>query len=55
MKHKHWLAAGGMAGSMFRADYAAEHDTSRDWSRVLQTNDGEPILTEDGLFYLEDE
>ena len=48
-----YLAAGGMAGSMHRADYRAEHDDSRDWSLVLQTEDGEPILTEDGSDYLE--
>lgn len=48
-----YMAAGGMAGSMNRADYRAEHDTSRDWSLVLQTEDGEPILTEDGTDYLE--
>jgi len=48
-----YMAAGGMGGSMYRADYQAEHDTSRDWSLVLQTEDGEPILTEDGSDYLE--
>jgi len=50
-----YLAAGGMAGTMHRADYVATHDTSRDWSIVLQTDDGEPILTEDRSDYLEDE
>ncbi|CDO35823.1 phage tail protein I [Novosphingobium sp. KN65.2] len=50
---KIYMAAGGMAGSLHRADYHAEHDTSRDWSLVLQTEDGEPILTEDGADYLE--
>lgn len=49
-----FMAAGGVTGSMNRADYAAEHDTSRDWSTVLQTDDGEPIRDEDGNF-LEDE
>lgn len=48
-----YMAAGGMAGTMHRADYAAIHDTSRDWSAVWQTEDGEPLLTEDGLDYLE--
>ncbi len=48
-----YLASGGMVGTMTRADYAAEHDTSRDWSLVWQTEDGEPIMTEDGLDYLE--
>ncbi|QSR15624.1 phage tail protein I [Novosphingobium sp. KA1] len=49
-----FMAAGGMIGAMHRADYAAVHDTSRDWSMVLQTDDGEPIRDEDGNF-LEDE
>lgn len=49
------MAAGGMAGSMNRADYRAEIDTSRDWTLVFQTEDGEPILTEDGADYLETE
>lgn len=48
-----FLAAGSAPGSVFRADFSATHDTSRDWSIVLQTEDGEPILTEDGLDYLE--
>lgn len=48
-----YMAAGGMAGSMWRSDFAADHDTSRDWGAVFQTEDGEPILTEDGLDYLE--
>jgi phage tail P2-like protein len=48
-----FMAAGALAGGLHRADYRAEHDTSRDWSVVLQTEDGEPILTEDGLSYLE--
>lgn len=50
-----FMAAGGLGGSMFRDDFTATHDASRDWSKVLQTDDGEPILTEDGLFYMEDE
>lgn len=48
-----YMAAGGLVGAMHRADYATEHDTSRDWSAVWQTEDGEPLLTEDGLDYLE--
>lgn len=48
-----YLAAGGMAGSMYRAAATTTIDTSRDWSIVLQTEDGEPIRTEDGLDYLE--
>lgn len=47
------LAAGAAPGGLFRADFTATHDTSRDWSIVLQTEDGEPFLTEDGLDYLE--
>lgn len=50
-----FMVAGGLTGSMHRADYVPEIDTSRDWSSVLQTNDGEPIRTEDGLLFLEDE
>lgn len=48
-----YMAAGGLVGSMFRADYAATHDTSRDWTRVFQTEDGEPIRTEDAADFLE--
>lgn len=50
-----YLAAGGMAGTVFRSDFTTAIDTSRDWTKVLQTEDGEPIMTEDGLAYLEDE
>lgn len=50
-----FMAAGGMAGTMYRADFVADHDTSRDWSKIVQTNDGEPILAENGLTYMEDE
>ena len=50
-----YLAAGGMAGGMFRAQATTTIDTSRDWNLVLQTEDGEPILTEDGLDYWEHE
>lgn len=48
-----YMAASGMGGALHRADYHAEHDTSRDWTTVFQTEDGEPIRTEDGLDYLE--
>jgi phage tail P2-like protein len=48
-----YLAAGGVTGSMFRADFAATLDASRDWNAVWQTEQGEPIRTEDGLDYLE--
>lgn len=43
-----WLGSGGMTGGMFRDDYAATYDDSRDWSIVLQTDDGEPILDDNG-------
>ncbi|WP_159977783.1 MULTISPECIES: phage tail protein I [unclassified Novosphingobium] len=49
-----FMAAGGMTGSMFRDDFTAEHDTSRDWSKLLQSDDGEPLRDENGNF-LEDE
>ena len=48
-----YLGASGMTGSMTRADYLADHDTSRDWNLVLQTEDGEPIRMEAGADYLE--
>jgi phage tail P2-like protein len=48
-----YIASGGKPGAMFRADFAATHDTTRDWTAVWQTEDGEPLLTEDGLDYLE--
>lgn len=42
-----FVAAGGMAGSVGRADYAADLDESRDWMATLQTEDGEPIFDGD--------
>ena len=48
-----FLAAAGMGATMFRADVTAEHDTSRDWSIVLQTEDGEPVFAPDGVDLLE--
>lgn len=48
-----WMAGGIMVGTAHRADYAAVLDESRDWDAVLQTEDGEPIRTEDGLDFLE--
>lgn len=45
-----YMAGGVIAGAVNRADYQAVHDTSRDWSIVLQTEDGEPITDEDGTF-----
>ncbi len=48
-----YLAAGANTGTMLRAQCSTFLDTSRDWSIVLQTEDGEPIRTEDGLDYLE--
>jgi phage tail P2-like protein len=43
-----WIAGGVIPGTMHRADYTAEHDTSRDWGALFQTEDGEPIRTPDG-------
>ena len=43
-----YMAGGVIAGAVLRNDYEAVHDTSRDWSIVLQTEDGEPIADEDG-------
>ena len=48
-----YLAAGGEGGTLMRAECTPEIDTSRDWSTVLQTEDGEPYRTEDGLDWLE--
>nr|WP_255460932.1 phage tail protein I [Novosphingobium sp. ERN07] len=50
-----WIAGGALPGTMHRADYVAEIDESRDWSIVLLTEDGEPILTPDGTEFLETE
>lgn len=50
-----WMAGGFMTGTASRADYSAEIDESRDWDIVLQTEDGEPIRTEDGTDFLETE
>ena len=52
-KARLFLAAGGMTGSLSRHDYTTVHDTSRDWSAVLQTEDGEPIYLPDGSDVLE--
>lgn len=48
-----WIAGGALVGTLSRADYRAEIDTSRDWQAVLQTEDGEPIRTPDGSAFLE--
>lgn len=45
-----YMAGGVIAGAVNRADYTAVHDTSRDWTIVFQTEDGEPITDEDGTF-----
>lgn len=42
-----FVAAGGMGGSVGRADYVAGLDRSRDWMATLQTEEGEPILNGD--------
>lgn len=43
-----WLSGGGMTGGLLRTDFSAQHDTSIDWSALLQTEDGEPIYAPDG-------
>lgn len=48
-----FMAAGGVAGSVARADYGATLDESRDWMLTLQTEDGEPIFDGDGSDFLE--
>lgn len=48
-----YMAAGGMAGAMFRADCTTTIDHSRDWARVWQSEIGEPFRTEDGSEYWE--
>ena len=48
-----FMAGGTMVGTMIRDDYQAVLDTSRDWSAVFQTEDGEPIRTPDGASFLE--
>lgn len=48
-----WLANGGKTGSFDRLELAAGHDETRDWSLVLQTEDGEPVYTPDGTDVLE--
>lgn len=48
-----YLAAGSMAGAVGREDYAATLDESRDWTALLQTEDGEPIFDGDTNDFLE--
>lgn len=48
-----FVAAGGMSGTALRADYAASLDESRDWSILLQTEDGEPIADGEAADFLE--
>lgn len=48
-----FMAAGGMAGSVGRADYAASLDTSRNWTTLFQTEHGEPIFDGDSANFLE--
>jgi phage tail P2-like protein len=47
------VPAGAQVGTMWRTRHAAIHDTSRDWSAVLQTENGEPIYLPDGTDVLE--
>ncbi|WP_288804633.1 phage tail protein I [uncultured Novosphingobium sp.] len=48
-----FVAAGGKSGTALRADYAAARDDSRDWSILLQTEDGEPIANGEAADFLE--
>ena len=48
-----YMAGGVIAGTEWRSDYHALKDTSRDWSIVLQTHDGEPIFEGGGTDLLE--
>lgn len=48
-----YIAGAVTAGTMARGDYAAIHDTTRNWMGALQTEDGEPIFTPDGADVLE--
>jgi phage tail P2-like protein len=48
-----FMAAGAMTGAVSRHDYTTVHDSSRDWSLALQTEDGEPIFQPDGIDLLE--
>ncbi|WP_142636953.1 phage tail protein I [Sphingomonas sp. IC081] len=50
-----FVAAGGKSGTALRADYAAARDDSRDWSILLQTEDGEPIANGEAADFLETE
>lgn len=43
-----WMAGGIIAGTQFRSDFTADHDTATDWSALLQTEDGEPLFAPDG-------
>lgn len=45
-----WLSGGAMTATAIRLDLAAEHDADPRWGNYLQTQDGEPILTEAGDF-----
>lgn len=47
------FAGAAMGASLARADYAAALDDSEDWSSFLETEDGEPLRTEDDTAYLE--
>jgi len=39
-----WMAGGSIVGTMLRMDFTAVHDAPADWSHVLLTEDGAPIL-----------
>lgn len=45
-----YLAAGGMAATYSRNDFAAAHDPDPVWDTYLLTEDGEPLQAENGTF-----
>lgn len=49
-----FIFGGAMTGTIARKNYTATHDSSRDWSTVFLTEDGEPALGPAGE-YLETE
>lgn len=47
------FAGATMTGTVARADYVAVLDESEDWASFLETEDGEPLRSEDDTAYLE--
>lgn len=50
-----WLINAAQAGVFYRDEGTAASDESRDWTAVLQTENGEPIRDADGPDFLEDQ